>query len=187
MKRKFHLQDVILIALIAIIFGAIFVGTDYLYNFLAVAIGPFANEALFGLWIMAGPLAIYLTRVPGSALIGEVLGAAAEVLFGGTFGAAALLSGIVQGIGSELGFTLWRYKSWGWASLLTSAVTTTVVAFGYELFRLGYVKYAWPMILLLFLVRLASVTFLGAVCVRAVDKMLERSQVLHREKPSSAK
>ncbi|XOQ61000.1 MAG: Energy-coupling factor transporter substrate-binding protein [Lentilactobacillus parabuchneri] len=108
MKKKFQLQDVILLAIIAIVFGAIFVGTDYLYNFLTMAIGPFANEALFGLWIMAGPLSIYLVRVPGAAIIGEVLGAAAEVIFGGTFGASALISGIVQGIGSELGFTLLR-------------------------------------------------------------------------------
>lgn len=34
MKKKFQLQDVILLAIIAIVFGAIFVGTDYLYNFL---------------------------------------------------------------------------------------------------------------------------------------------------------
>lgn len=180
MKKKFRLQDVILLAIVAIVFGAIFVGTDYLYNFLAVAIGPFSNEALFGLWIMAGPLSIYLVRVPGAAIIGEVLGAAAEVIFGGTFGASALISGIVQGIGSELGFTLCGYKNWGWPVLTTSAVTTTVVSFGYELFRLGYVHYHLPMILALFSVRLISVFFFGAVCVRAIFKMLSRSQVLRQ-------
>ncbi|PAK68802.1 ECF transporter S component, partial [Staphylococcus haemolyticus] len=121
MKKKFRLQDIILLAIIPIVFGAIFVGTDYLYNFVSMAIGPFANEALFGLWIMAGPLSIYLVRVPGAALVGEILGAAAEVIFGGTFGAAALISGIVQGIGSELGFALWRYKNWSWPVLTTSA------------------------------------------------------------------
>ncbi|MFD1125133.1 ECF transporter S component [Lentilactobacillus raoultii] len=179
MKKKFHLQDIILIALIAIAFGAIFVGTDWLYNFLYLAIGPFANEALFGLWIMAGPLTMYLVRVPGSAVIGETLGAAAEVLFGGTFGAAALISGIVQGVGSELGFALLRYRNWGWASLLSSSITTTIVAFGYELFRLGYVKYSIPMIIALFLVRLVSDLVFGTVLVKMIFALVERSSVLH--------
>lgn len=178
-KKKFHLQDVILIALIAIAFGAIFVGTDWIYNALYLVIGPFANEALFGLWIMAGPLTMYLVRVPGFAIIGETLGAAAEVLFGGTFGAAALISGIVQGFGSELGFTFLRYRNWGWASLLTSSITTTVVAFGYELFRLGYVKYSVPMIIALFTVRLISDIVFGAVLVKMIFLLVERSSVLH--------
>ena len=107
-----------------------------------------------------------------------MLGAAAEVIFGGTFGASALISGIVQGIGSELGFTLLRYKNWGWPALTTSAITTTVVSFGYELFRLGYVHYHLPMILALFSVRLISVFLFGAVCVQAIFKMLSRSKVL---------
>lgn len=179
MKKKFHLQDVILIALIAIAFGAIFVGTDWIYNALYLVIGPFANEALFGLWIMAGPLAAYLIRVPGAAIVGETLGAAAEVLFGGTFGAAALIYGLVQGFGSEIGFAFWRYRNWGWGSLLTSAVTTTIVAFGYELFRLGYVKYSFPMILALFSVRLISDLFFGAVLVKMIFALVERSSVLH--------
>lgn len=178
MKKQFHLQDIILITMIALIFGAIFVGTDYLYNALALLVGPFANEILFGLWIMAGPLAVYLTRIPGAAIVGEVLGAAAEVIFGGTFGIAALLSGIVQGIGSELGFAVWRYKNWSWASLLTSALTTTVVAFAYEVFKLGYIHYSIWMIIALFVVRLISVTFFGAVLVHGIFGLLNRAHAL---------
>lgn len=177
-KKKFHLQDIILIAVMAIVFGAIFVGTDYLYNALYIVIGPFANEVLFGLWIMAGPLAIFMTRIPGAAIVGEVLGAAAEVIFGGTFGIAALLSGIVQGIGSEVGFTIWRYKRWDWVSLLTSSVTTTVVAFTYEVFKLGYIHYSLPMIAALFTVRLISVIFFGTVLVHSIYGLLARSRVL---------
>lgn len=178
MNKKFHLQDIILITMIALIFGAIFVGTDYIYNILSILVGPFANEILFGLWIMAGPLAIYLTRIPGAAILGEVLGAAAEVIFGGTFGVSALLSGIVQGVGSEAGFAIWRYHNWGWKSLLTSSFTTTVVAFTYELFRLGYVKFSIGMVIALFVVRLISVCFFGAVLVHGVFSLLARAHAL---------
>lgn len=127
---------------------------------------------------MAGPLAIYLTRIPGAAVVGEVLGAAAEVIFGGTFGIAALLSGIVQGVGSEIGFAAWSYKNWSWVSLLTSSVTTTIVAFTYEVFKLGYIHYSIWMIIALFTVRLVSVIFFGTVLVHSVFTLLNRAHAL---------
>ena len=73
--KHLTLKDIIFIMLIALIFGALFVGTDVIYAPLYLVIGPFANEVLFGLWIMAGPLAIAILRLPGTAVIGEVLAA----------------------------------------------------------------------------------------------------------------
>ncbi|WP_203650769.1 ECF transporter S component [Secundilactobacillus yichangensis] len=183
MKKHFHIQDIILITIIALIFGAIFVGTDYLYNVLSLAVGPFANEILYGIWIMAGPLAIYLTRIPGAAIVGEVLGAIAEVLFGGTFGISILFSGIIQGAGTELGFAAWRYKNWGWSSLLASAVTTTIVAFAYDLFRLGYARYSIGMLAALFSVRLISIIFFGAILVHSIFALLNRAHALRHLGP----
>lgn len=170
-----------MLSIIAIAFGAIFVGTDWIYNVIQPFIGPFANEALFGLWIMAGPLSIFLVRLKGSAVIGEVLAAFAEVLFGGTFGAAALISGLVQGFGSELGFLVYGYKKWNWTSLITSAVMVTVISFGYELFRLGYVHYSLSMMVALFMVRLLSDIIFGVTLVKVIYAMLLRANVMTAE------
>ena len=67
--KHLTLKDIIFIMSIALIFGALFVGTDVIYAPLYLVIGPFANEVLFGLWIMAGPLAIAILRLPGTAVI----------------------------------------------------------------------------------------------------------------------
>ena len=70
------------------------------------------SSLVSGVWLR--PLRpIFVPRV-GSATIGEVLAALAEVLYGSQFGLGALLSGLVQGLGSELGFivTKNRYESW---------------------------------------------------------------------------
>lgn len=69
------------------------------------------SSSVSGVWLR--PLLPSLFRV-GSATIGEVLAALAEVLYGSQFGLGALLSGFVQGLGSEFGFivTKNRYESW---------------------------------------------------------------------------
>ena len=82
----------------------------------------FANEILFGLWCMAAPIAaIFVPRV-GSATIGEVLAALAEVLYGSQFGLGALLSGLVQGLGSELGFIVTKNRYESWLSLTANSI-----------------------------------------------------------------
>ena len=104
MFQKWSLRDVILLALLAILFGGIFVGSSFLYNILSavlapIGLEPFANEILFGLWCMAAPMAAMLLRKPGSATIGELLAALAEVLYGSQFGMSTLISGFIQGFG----------------------------------------------------------------------------------------
>ncbi|HBF75598.1 MAG TPA: hypothetical protein DDW71_10125 [Lactobacillus sp.] len=81
-------------------------------------------------------------------------------------------------MGSEIGFAAWRYKNWSWASLLTSSVTTTIVAFTYEVFKLGYIHYSIWMIIVLFTVRLISVIFFGTVLVHSVFTLLNRAHAL---------
>ena len=152
MKKQFHLQDIILITMIALIFGAIFVGTDYLYNVLTIAVGPFANEILFGLWIMAGPLAGFMLRIPGAGFLGEFLAAVGEMFFGGQWGASTLISGAVQGIAVELGFTLTGYRFYNWLTLTLSTLTSTIITFGWDMFRNGYAAFSPRLLVILFIV-----------------------------------
>ncbi len=62
---------------------------------------------------------IMLTRKIGSSHHRGNSGGLVEMLLGGQFGAGAILSGLIQGIGSELGFTS-----------LATAITTTGLFFG---------------------------------------------------------
>lgn len=117
--EKMAVKRCYLACFLVYLFGGVFVGSGYVYNIFSLLLTPlglqaFANEILFGLWCMAAPIAaIFVPRV-GSATIGEVLAALAEVLYGSQFGLGALLSGLVQGLGSEFGFivTKNRYESW---------------------------------------------------------------------------
>ena len=79
MKRTLHVKDIILITLIAIIFGFIYVASDNIYNFLTLILtpigyGPLANDITMGIWCMAcllytspSPRDISGSRMPSSA------------------------------------------------------------------------------------------------------------------------
>lgn len=181
--KKWRLQEVLFLALIAFLFGAIFMGAGVLYALLTAVLtplgyGPFANEILFGLWTMAAPVAGMLVRRPGSAVLGEVLAALAEMLYGSYFGPGVLVSGLLQGAGTELGFLAGRYRCYDSRHLLIGAVGTTVLSFLYEFFKFGYGVLGVGMVVSLLIVRLLSVIFFGVILVQAIMKLYDKVQQL---------
>lgn len=185
-SNRWHLRDVILMSIVAIFMGIIFFVTGFLYNGLTLVLtpfgmAPFANDLLLGLWTMAGPLAAYMIRKIGAATIGEILAAAVEAVIGGQWGPSTLISGFVQGFGSELGFTATLYRRYDLVSLSLSALTTTIVTFVWDLVRSGYGAYHLWLIIALFITRLLSTWIFGALLVSGITKLLDRSHLLdHR-------
>jgi energy-coupling factor transport system substrate-specific component len=59
-----------------------------------------------------GVLGGLLIRKPGAALYVELLAATVEALIGGQWGLLTLVSGLVQGLGAEVVFALFRYRVW---------------------------------------------------------------------------
>lgn len=186
-SNGWHLRDVILITIIAIFMGIIFFVTGFLYNGLTAlltpfGLAPFANDSILGIWTMAGPLAAFMLQKIGAATIGEILAAAVEAIIGGQWGPSTLISGFVQGIGSELGFTFTLYRRYDMFSLTLSALTTAIVTFGWDLFRSGYNQYHLWMIIALFITRFISMWIFGALLVSAVTHLLDRSKLLNRSR-----
>ncbi|MGF2384704.1 ECF transporter S component [Lentilactobacillus otakiensis] len=183
-QSQWTLRNIILIALIAIFTGIIFWGAGFLYTGLTVALtpfgmAPFANDLLMGLWCMAGPLTGFIIRTFGSAFLGEFLGAAVEVFLGGQWGAGAFISGLVQGIASELGFTLTAYKRYDWFGLNASIFTTVVVTFAWDMIRNGYDKFGLPLLLGLFVTRYISTFIFASVLTKMIVKLLDRSKAIN--------
>ncbi|WP_416354211.1 ECF transporter S component [Agrilactobacillus fermenti] len=181
--KQWHLREIIMLTLLSIFLGVIFWVTGPIYNVLAAALTPFglapaANDLLLGLWVMAGPLAGFMIRIPGSATLGEFLGAVVEMFLGGQWGAATMISGIVQGVASEAGFALVGYKKYNWLSLSLSVLTTTVLTFVWDLFRSGYGAYKPGMLVMLFFLRLLSIFVFGGILTKLIVSLLERSHMI---------
>lgn len=181
-RVRYQLKDVILLALIGIIFGVIYFAAGFMYNGLTLALtplgfGPAANDITMGLWCMAGPLAGFLLKRPGASFLGEFLGSAGEMLIGGQWGAATLISGIVQGIATELGFTLTGYRIYNWVTITTTTITTTLITFGWDWFKNGYSHFAFGVLAFCFVARLLSTFFFCGVLVKLIDNLLIRAHV----------
>lgn len=187
MLRHWNLRNIILLTLISIFCGVIFWGTSFVYNGLAyvltpIGLKPFANEILVGIYIMAGPLAACLFKVPGAATLAEIIGAIVEMFLGAQWGIAAIIAGLIQGISSEAGFALTGYRHYDWFGVTASAVTATIITFAYDWFYLGYGKLILPMIIAIVIVRFLSLMIFSGWLPLAISHKLTKSHViqLHR-------
>lgn len=181
--QKWSLREVVLLAFLAFLFGGVFMGAGFLNATLNVLLTPLGlglvgKQVIFGMWTMAAPMAAMLIPKKGSAILGEVLAALAEMIYGSYFGPGVLLSGFIQGLGTELGFVVTGYKRYDYLPLVYGAIGTIVFSFVHTFIKYGFHVYPWWMILTLFLVRLLSVMFFGVVVVSFVMKLYNKSQQL---------
>jgi energy-coupling factor transport system permease protein len=112
--RGWRTVDILVAAAVAVAFGVAFLA----WNALAIATTPVfaflppAQAILNGLWLLPAVLVGLIVRRPGAAFFGGFVAAAVSVLLGSVYGADALISGLVQGAGAELGFALGLYRRW---------------------------------------------------------------------------
>ena len=112
-KKGWQLKDIIMIGILGLIFAAIYLGAFYLSQAIGVALTPFGLapfnfEIVYGVWFMAATLAAFILQKPGVALVTEVLAAFLELLMGNF--PLVITTGLVQGVGLELGFAVFGYK-----------------------------------------------------------------------------
>ncbi|AEV95776.1 ECF transporter S component [Pediococcus claussenii] len=178
-NKGFRLKDVVFLAIIGVLFGLIYELWSFAYYGLAATpLKPFASDMTLGVWLMAGPLAGVLLKKAGATTIAEVLAAIVEMLLFSSWGASDLISGFVQGIGSELGFAVTGYKNWNKLGLLLSSIIATVVTFGWDYFQSGYSAYSFGLLISLLIIRFISVGFFAGFLVYQIQKMVNKSGIM---------
>lgn len=112
--RGWRTVDIVVAAVIAVAFGIVFLAWNAVWGFAtpAFAAVPAAQAILYGVWLLPGVLVGLVVRRPGAAFLGNFVAAATSVVLGSPYGADALLSGAVQGLGAELGFAIGLYRWW---------------------------------------------------------------------------
>ena len=180
---KWKLKDILMIAVCAVLFGAIFLGVTYAGGAIAALLTPFGMSALgyepfYGLYFMAVAFAVFVIRKPGVGIIAEILAAVIETLMGNFFGPIIILSGFVQGAGFELIFALTKYKKFDTKTMILASVICSFVTMGYNLIVSGYNKIAIPVLLLMLAVRLVSAIVIDALVTPKLATGLAKAGVL---------
>jgi len=108
--------DLITAAMLAVAFGVMFWGFDtFVYPVVSTATTGFppAGELVLGVWLLPAVVGALVIRRPGAALFTELVAANIELLLGNRWGAAVLLSAVLQGLGVELAVALFRHRRFG--------------------------------------------------------------------------
>ncbi len=169
-RASWELKDIIMMAILGVIFAAVYLGIFEAGLALSTALTPwglsnYAFEVIYGVWFMASTLAAYIIRKPGVALVCEVLASVVELLMGNSGGITVVLTGLIQGAGAELVFAAFRYKKWNIPSMSLAGITSALFIFVYELFYLDYIHLAPLMLVCQLAVRFVSaIVFSGIIC-----------------------
>ena len=160
------LKEIILVAMICIVFGVVYLGGVYLASF------------VFGVWFMAAILAAYILQKPGVCIVAEVLAALIEVLLGNMYGPMVIVAGIVQGAGGEIVFALGRYRKFNTKMLYLAAAGCCVTSFLWSFVRSGYGQLAVPLLIIMFLIRLVSTLIFSGLITKAIGDGLAKTGLL---------
>jgi energy-coupling factor transport system permease protein len=121
--------DLITAAMLAVAFGVMFWGFDtFVYPLLSLVTANFppAGELMLGVWLIAAVVGALVIRRPGAALFTELVAANVELFLGNKWGAAVLLSGVLQGLGVELAVAFFRHRRYGVVVAVLGGVLSAV-------------------------------------------------------------
>lgn len=124
--HEWRVVDIVVASVVSVAVGVIFWAWSAGYAGIAIMTAAFPPlSALYGGgWLIAGVIGGLIIRKPGAALYCELVAALVEALLGTHFGLTVLLSGLVQGLGAEIVFALFRYRKF----TLTVAVLAGALA-----------------------------------------------------------
>lgn len=179
-RRGLTLSELVLLTVLAAVFGFLYWALVQAWGALQLAMGPFgdlAQHVLVGGWMVVAPLALYIVRKPGVGVVVELAAALVEVAFlASPVGPMLLVVGLVQGAGAELAFTLTRYRRYGWWVFVLSGVTAAVAST-----LLGMVRSGWhlqDLFALRVALQLLSGVVLCGLLARVLGDALVRTGVL---------
>lgn len=167
LDQRWTLRDTVVMAVLGVVYGALYVGFVPVWGLLSGIIGPFALDLIYGVWFMASITAAYIIRKPGVAFTTEVLAALAEMPWG-VAGAGALIGGVMQGFACEIPFALTRWRRYNTAVLIASGMTASVFTMVHNWFLFGYNEFPVGMLMAMWAVRLVSGALIAGIGGKAV-------------------
>lgn len=184
MTKGLKLKEIIVIAILGALMGAVFTGLDSLYQPLQTVLGPLGGDMIYGLYLISALLSIYIVRKPGSALIGSLIAGLVNLLMGSPYGIHIIVASFLQGVGVEIGIAIFRYKKYsliqmGLASIFAMALVTVrdYVVFGFSMYA--------NLIPIMLIIRVVSSVIFGAMLTIVLGKALKATGVLNGFKINS--
>jgi len=177
---RWELRDVVLIAVLGVVFGFVYWALVQAMHGLGILLGPFGDlsqHVLQGGWLLVAPVSIAIIRRPGAGVAAEILAAIIEFAFlGNPAGPMLILAAAIQGAGSELAFAVTRYRRFTWGVFALSGLIGALGIFFYSAFRSGW--FGQDIFYLRLIVQLISGLLLGGLLGKVIVDSLKRTGVV---------
>ncbi|MET7750727.1 ECF transporter S component [Micromonospora sp. NPDC005367] len=180
--NRWRTIDIVVASVIAVAFGVIFWAWNLVWSATdaAFAFFPPAQTLIYGVWLVPAVLGGLVIRKPGAALYCETVAAILSALLGSQWASITIVQGVMQGIGAELAFAAFRYRSFRLpAAVLAGAftgVSAAVFDFVYWNTETDLASYRLPYALL----TVVSATIVAGVGGWALTRALANTGALDR-------
>ncbi len=162
-SMKWSVRESVLLAIIGVVFAVLYLGWVQLWLFLQALTGPFIMEVMMGFWFSGSIFAAYIIRKPLASFLTAMLSVVVQILGGNPSGAILLLTGLVQGAGTEVPLAATRWRRYSLPVLMVSGATASVFSFVYNWFRFGYHELETGLVIAMLVVRIVSGIVLAGV------------------------
>ena len=169
-------RDIVVAAVIGVVFGVVFWAWNSLYAGLGFLTPPL-SDVVYGMWLVPAILAPLVIRKPGAALFAEMAAAGISAFLGSQWGPDTLLSGFVQGAAAELVFGFVGYRRWSLPVLAVAAVASAAAAWAHD-WVIYYSDASTELQVVRFAVMAASAIGFAAFGSLALERSLRRTGVL---------
>ena len=178
MFGSWSLRESVVVAVLAVVFGILYLWWIPVGALAAGLGGPLAREPLFGFWLIAAVVAGYIIQKPGAAIIAEFIAAFTEMLAGSSGGLMVLAWGLVQGAGIEAVFLATGYRNFSVPVVMLGGAASAAAAFLFQWAILGYSTLSPTVVIAMFVLRLLSGAILAGLGGKYLSEALAATGVL---------
>ena len=158
--------DILTIAFLGAAFGIAYWGWGLAYQAPSTALTtlyPPLTGITAAPWLVAGVVGGLVVRRPGAALFCEVVAALVSMIPGTQWGFTTLISGILQGLGVEIGFAILGYASYRLGAAMLAGALSAPLEAVYEWF-VYWTDWGWShKIVYLFVLTAAGAVIAGGL------------------------
>ncbi|GHJ14242.1 MULTISPECIES: ECF transporter S component [unclassified Micromonospora] len=181
-SNRWRTVDIVVASVIAVAFGVVFWAWGLLWSATdaAFAFFPPAQAVLYGVWLIPAVLAGLIIRKPGAALYCETVAAIVSALLGSQWAGIVILQGLMQGIGAELAFAAFRYRSF---KLPVAVLAGALTGLGAAIFDFVYWNKAYELTsyrIPYALITIVSATVVAGLGAHLLTRALANTGVLDR-------
>ncbi|MFV0361948.1 MAG: ECF transporter S component [Suipraeoptans sp.] len=172
---EYKVRDWVVIAMISAILGVVFTLLDSAYSPLSNLLGPTFISLTFGLYALSALLPAYIIRKPGAAVVGALIAAVINILTGSPYGIHIIVAGLLQGLGTEVGFAIRKYEKYNFISFAFTAVFITIFVSARDYLIFSLSQLTVPLLIVTLVIRCVSAWIISYVICYLVGKALEKT------------